>query len=139
MKPDDFENQLQLQPWRRLPAEWREDILLAARRASAPRPDAVATPALPWWRELFWPSPVAWAGAAACWALIFALNRESAAAGAGDQHAKSPPAAVVRLALAERRHLLSSLADSPAAPPNPSPVPLRPRPRSERSLAQLYA
>ena len=139
MKPDDFESQLQLQPWRRLPAEWREDILLAARQAGAPEPATVPTPATRWWRELFWPSPLAWAGAAACWALIFALNREPTASGGENQHASVPPAAVIRLALAERRHLLSSLADSPAAPPNPSPVPLRPRPRSERSLDQLYA
>lgn len=57
---DRFEEQLQRQPFRRVPAAWRREILNAA-----PAPS---------WREWLWPSPVAWGAVAAAWVLIVALQ-----------------------------------------------------------------
>ncbi|PYK58897.1 MAG: hypothetical protein DME21_14645, partial [Verrucomicrobia bacterium] len=70
MRPEDFEKQLQRQPLRKIPAEWRGEILDAARRAHEPQPSQPAS----WWRALLWPCPQAWAGLAAVWVLILALN-----------------------------------------------------------------
>jgi hypothetical protein len=87
------------------------------------------------WRELLWPSPWAWAGAAAAWVLIFALNFAASAGpdGASMANARALPASVVEMALAERQSLMTSLLDAspmePAAPPREL---IRPRPRSER-------
>jgi hypothetical protein len=87
------------------------------------------------WRELLWPSPWAWAGAAAAWVLIFALNFAASAGpdGVSMANTRPLPASVVEMALAERQSLMTSLLDSspmePAAPPREL---IRPRPRSER-------
>jgi len=80
MNWDDFEQQLRETPLRSPPAEWRGETLAAARRASRPRPVF-----LPGWlgeglAEWLWPSPVAWAGLAATWAVIWALNTTGAMA-----------------------------------------------------------
>jgi hypothetical protein len=134
MKPDDFEQQLRRQPLRPVPGEWRDEILTAARAASRPRPSLLAPRPVSWWRELFWPSPLAWAGGAAAWALIAALNSDGLAdfERAVDASA-SPPPATIQMALAGRRQLMTSLFDTaPTQPDNPPQQPVRPRPRSER-------
>lgn len=85
MNTDGFEQHLRRQPPRRLPAEWRDEILAAARtaqaeaeRAAGARPRSLALPRLAGWREWLWPSPAAWAGLAACWLAILWLNRAAA-------------------------------------------------------------
>lgn len=73
MNFDDFESELRRQPFRPVPAAWRNEILAAARQASE-------GPAMPRFslaailRDWLWPHPVAWGGLAAAWVLIFALN-----------------------------------------------------------------
>jgi hypothetical protein len=73
MNSDDFEKRLQRQPLRRIPSEWREDILRGASRCRPstldPRPSFLSA--------LLWPNPKAWIGLAAAWMLILALNRAS--------------------------------------------------------------
>jgi len=135
MKPDDFEQQLQRQPRRQIPAEWRAGVLRAA-RAAAPGTPRRAGVTSTWWREWLWPSPWAWAGAAAVWALIFVLNFESSAGAPDAVFARStpPPAAAIEMALAQRRQLLTSLFDpvpAEAAIFAPPRNPVRPQPRSE--------
>jgi len=133
MKPDDFEQLLQRQPQRQLPAEWRTHILCAA-HAAAPRTARRPHVPSPWWRDWFWPSPWAWAGAAAAWALIFVLNFEASAGARDGALARSAPpsAAALEMALAQRRQLMSSLLDpAPAEPVIPPRDPVRPQPRSE--------
>jgi hypothetical protein len=83
-RPDSFEQKLQQQTRRQLPASWREEILAAAREAAAESGSANARPGTPHsspragWRYLLanwlWPHPIAWGGLAASWALILALN-----------------------------------------------------------------
>jgi hypothetical protein len=142
MKPDDFEQQLQRQPLRPVPVEWRDEILAAARAAGRPRPSTLAPRPVSWWRELLWPSPVAWAGAAATWALILALNTAASpeAESAAAPRFVAPPAAAVQMALAERRVLMTSLFEPLSTQPkNPPQEPIRPRPQSARRADWLCA
>jgi hypothetical protein len=79
MNYNEFEKRLRRQPLRRVPGEWREEILDAARAAS-PRPSTLDL--RPSWlailnsrlSTLLWPHPRAWAGLAAVWLVILALN-----------------------------------------------------------------
>jgi hypothetical protein len=80
MKTDDFESRLQSQPMRPIPPDWRAEILAAARdaqpapRASRPAPQAWLLTINHQLSTFFWPHPKAWAGLAAVWILIFAMN-----------------------------------------------------------------
>jgi hypothetical protein len=127
--PDPLERRLQGQPFRQLPPAWREEILAAAETAlpqrSAVRQDR--TPA--WWRAVLWPNPVAWAGVAAAWISIVALQHagrwEPVSAVAVTRDA-SPGLA---LALIEHRRQLNELLEVPAVEPVRTPAPERPAPR----------
>jgi hypothetical protein len=95
---DDFEQKLGRQPLRQVPAEWREEILAVAECASrpAPRVSFLAT--------LFWPHPKAWAGLAAVWILIFALDfsmRDNSPVVA-EKSAPSSPEVIVELKQQQR-------------------------------------
>jgi hypothetical protein len=84
MKPDDFEQRLQRQPLRQVPGEWRAEILLAAQVVETPRcgvgqRSALSLPAIlsilnRQLSTILWPHPKAWAGLAAVWVLIFAVD-----------------------------------------------------------------
>jgi len=70
MKPDEFEKRLQSQPLRQIPSDWRERILRGARpighSSRVTRHSFLST--------LFWPNPKAWAGLAAIWIVIAAIQ-----------------------------------------------------------------
>jgi hypothetical protein len=79
---DQFEQRLRRQPMKKIPADWRAEILSAA-RAACPAENAAPLVASrsPWYviagRELMlsvWPNSKVWAGLAAVWVLIVALN-----------------------------------------------------------------
>ncbi|HEY3856296.1 MAG TPA: hypothetical protein VGO67_18065 [Verrucomicrobiae bacterium] len=67
----EFENQLQRQPLRQPPSEWRSQILGAA-SLSAPR--SLYAPLIDWVSGWLWPHPRAWAGLGAAWVLILLLH-----------------------------------------------------------------
>jgi hypothetical protein len=94
------------------------------------------------WRDLIWPSPWALTSLAGAWVLIFALNL-AADGGSGEATlARAPvvPAALVEMAAAERRLLMTSLLESPPPEPvSPSPESSRPRPRSEYKVERSGA
>lgn len=71
---NEFEQRLRRLPVRKLPADWRAEILAAAApvRTAAPVNGLVLLRAR--LLELFWPHPKAWAGLAAAWAIILLLN-----------------------------------------------------------------
>ena len=143
MNTDDFEKRLQRQSMRSIPREWRGEILDAARRArghqlstlhsEATGEDGSAIHPQPtsWWRELLWPCPQAWAGLAAAWVLILALNAATREPVQVATAQSTPPAREVLMALKERRRLLAELAGPPVQIKPQKP--LAPGPRSELS------
>ena len=132
MNTDDFEQQLQRQPIRPMPGEWREDILrTAAKTRLNPQLSTPNSQPSSWWRELLWPCPQAWAGLAAVWVLILVLNEAARDPVQIAKASKAVPAPEMLMSLQEHRRLLADLIESPTAvePPKPS----KPRPRSESS------
>src|SRR5690348_15465409 len=115
----DFEKQLRQQPLKKIPAEWRSEILAAARSVADARP--ITADARPrgflstlnsQLSALLWPCPQAWAGLAAIWILIFVLNASSSS---GTRAATMNVAArpqQIQTVLLERRRELSQLLDS---------------------------
>jgi hypothetical protein len=129
MNTDDFEKRLQRQSMRPIPHEWRGEILDAARRAGDHSVSRFNPQPTSWWRELLWPCPQAWAGLAAAWVLILALNAVTREPVQVATAQSTPPARELLMALKERRRLLAELAGSPAqVEPQKSLVP---KPRSE--------
>jgi hypothetical protein len=131
MNTDDFEEQLQRQPIRPVPGEWRSEILSAAQRL-ADQETRITHPAprMSWWRELLWPCPQAWAGLAAAWVIILAINSTSPGDATTIAKRPAPPAPETLLALREQRRLLTEL----IAPVTDVPEPAKahaPRPRSD--------
>ncbi len=137
MNTDDFEKQLQRQPWRTPPAEWREQILREARRQAnrpgvhpAAQPRRAGGSRWPRWQEWLWPSPRAWAGLAATWIGIAWLNlvhvpdpRPLA------RQTPPPPADTATMVAAQRRELVRLL-ETPTEPAPASKSRL-PGPRGE--------
>ena len=129
MKPDDFEKQLQRQPLREVPTEWRAEILRSARAAS-PR-TALTTPRIAaWWRERLWPCPQAWAGLAAVWMIILGLNATAPTGPGAVAMRSSAPSAETQTTVAAQRRELARLLDNNFSEPTPAPKP-PPGPRSE--------
>ena|SRR6266851_5497352 len=131
MNTDDFEKRLQRQIMRPIPRDWRREILDAARRARDPQPSTFNPQRTSGWREWLWPCPQAWAGLAAAWVLILALNAATREPVQVDTAQSTPPAREVFRALKERRRLLAELAGLPMQVEQQKP--LVPRPRSELS------
>lgn len=137
MSPEDFEQKLQRQTIRQVPTEWRERILSAAQGGYG-APSGLKGQAF---RRLFlspaslvstflWPSPKAWAGLAAVWLGILALNFANADhTEALAQRRSLPPETLITLK--QQEQLLSELL--PPNPPSPTPPKVAvPQPRSER-------
>lgn len=83
MSTEDFEKKLQQARMREIPAAWRGEILDGLRKEL----EAEAARLRGSWRDLLWPSPLAWAALACIWCGILisgmgarpAQNRPSAA------------------------------------------------------------
>src|ERR1017187_4598651 len=131
---DDFEQKLQRQPLRQIPGEWREEILATAESAvGAPKRSEGGLNPISWWRRLLWPHPQAWAGLAAIWIVILAVDfslRDKTPAVAGKS---LPPSPEVIVELRQQQRMLAELIgprDTSDADRSKSFVP---QPRSERA------
>ena len=134
MKPDDFEQKLQCQSLRQLPAEWRSEILDAAtsRHSScATRHSFFPTFNLQL-STLFWPHPKAWAGLAAVWILIFAVDFSMRGTTPVMAEKAAPPSLEVIVELKQQQRMLAELIGSSQARDAEAPRFL-PLPRSERT------
>jgi hypothetical protein len=135
MNYDDFEQRLQRQPPRQIPAEWREEILTAAGRWSNVESRAQQRP---WPSSLvsrlssvLWPHPVAWAGLAAVWIFIFAVDlstRDRTPVIAGNY---SPPPAEVIIEVRQQQRLLAEMIGPRDVREADRSKSSAPRPRSE--------
>ena len=133
MKPDDFESRLQRQPLRRVPHEWRSEILAAALSPSRPAPSAsfletcnlkLAT--------LLWPHPKAWAGLAAVWIFIFAVNFSMRDSSPRMAEKSAPPSPEVMVELRQQQRLFAELIGPRETRDADRPRIFTPRPRGER-------
>ena len=139
MKPDDFEQKLQRQPLRQVPAGWREEILTAAESAAVARHQLPVTRSS-WLSTLnaqlsiiLWPHPKAWAGLAAVWILIFAVNvslRDRSSVVAEKSVSPSPE---VIVELRQQRRMLAELIGPRDTSDADRSKSFAPQPRSERA------
>lgn len=141
MKPDDFENHLRQIPLRAPPAEWRDGILAAARTTARSARASEPGNRRPWWREWLWPTPWAWAGTAAVWALICALNAASTDPRTTLAAHSGPPlrAAELQLRLAELSLFQAELLGLAPNPERGPREPAVPGPRSQRRTSPFSA
>jgi|SRR5208282_3922193 len=144
MKPDNFEQKLQRQPLRQIPGEWREEILVAADVNRRNRPVREFTFAATTFRRLLstlnhqlstllWPHPKAWAGLAAIWILIFAVDFSLRDKTPVMAEKSAPPSPEVIVELRQQQRMLAELIgprDEHDADRSKSFVP---QPRSERA------
>ena len=137
MKPDDFEQRLQRQTLRQIPAEWRGEILAAAREGQAIRHSSFVI-RRSWLSTLnsqlstiFWPHPKAWAGLAAVWILIFAVDFSIRDTTPVMAEKTAPPSPEVIAELKQQQRMLAELIGANQAREADLPKFL-PQPRSER-------
>ncbi|HUR44887.1 MAG TPA: hypothetical protein VMZ27_03345 [Candidatus Saccharimonadales bacterium] len=131
MNSENFENQLRGQTLRQPPADWRKDIVAAANQAKS-APDGDCEPSSSWWQILFWPAPRAWAGLAAVWVMIFAMQFAADDGPAAVQVAHVPQSKQMLVAMKERQRLYAELLSETDTNVEAEPAKkFIPRPRSE--------
>jgi hypothetical protein len=131
MKPDDFEQKIQRQPLRQIPGGWRGEILSAAKSASCPVPRASFLSTLNHQLStLLWPHPKAWAGLAAVWVLIFALDFSMRDKSPVVAEKSAPPSPEVIVELKQQQRMLAELIGARETH-DAEPQQFFPRPRSE--------
>jgi hypothetical protein len=136
---EQFERRLSRQPLRQIPAEWREEILREGRRAAAPEIGDADTASLPNWSlvsrlsAILWPHPAAWAGLAAIWMLILAVDFSTRDQSPVVAEKSVPPSPEVMVELRQQRRMLAELIGPRDARDAYRVKSFVPQPRSERT------
>jgi hypothetical protein len=138
MKPDDFEQKLQRQPLKGIPAEWRGEILAAttgreSRVESREQEGRWPSTLVSRLSSLLWPHPAAWAGLAAIWFLILAVNFSMRDPSPVRAEKSSPPSPEVIVELRQQQRLLAELIGPRDASDADRSKSFVPQPRSERA------
>ena len=131
-RDESFERRLQTQPLKPVPSAWRGEILAAAQSAAASRSASQLAQSVPWWRELFWPHPTAWAALAAVWLFMFGAHlavREETPVRFAHQSPSSPQ---MRELLKEQIQLFAELTEPKANRDAVRPKSVAPQPHSSR-------
>ena len=137
---ETFEQSLRAQSVKQIPAAWREEILRVAEPAANSRPPSPVPRHSPWWRELFWPCPQAWAALAAVWLLILGqsvFSRESSPQTLA--RLAAPPSPETRALLKQQNLLFAELVGPQDKPHADRPKPSVLQPRSARREKCLNA
>ena len=134
---EPFESRLSRQPLQQVPADWRGEILAAAESASRPAPRA---PRLVWLSAinhqlstLLWPHPRAWAGLAAAWIFIIAVNFSMRDSSPRMAEKSAPPSPEMIVELRQQQLLLAELMGPRETRDADRPRIFAPRPRGERT------
>ena len=131
---NEIEQKLSRQPLRRIPVEWREEILAACRESKVEcraQEQFWLSSFVSRLSTVFWPNQKAWAGLAAVWIFILALNfsmRDKTPMIAGKV---SPPSPEVVAELRQQKLLFAQLIGSSDAR-EAEPPKFSPRPRTAR-------
>jgi hypothetical protein len=132
---DVFEKKLQRQSLRKIPAEWRGQILANCRGSNV---EGRAQERF-WFSTLnhqlstiFWPHPKAWAGLAAIWIFIFALNFSMRDNSPRIAEKSAPPSPEVLVELKKQQLLFAELMGPRETPDADRQKIFSPKPRSER-------
>lgn len=134
---EQFERRLSRQSPRPIPAEWRAEILAAAHSAArpasrAPRPGFLST-FNHQLSALLWPHPKAWAGLAAVWVCIIALNLSTRDNAPRLTEKSAPPSPEMLVELKKQQRLFAELVGPRETPDADRQKILFPRPRSQWS------
>jgi hypothetical protein len=133
---NEFEQKLSRQPLRKIPGKWRAEILSATDGAKISRHPSLVT--RHWLSTLnhqlstiFWPHPKAWAGLAAVWIFIFAVDFSMRDHSQNIATKSAPPSPEVMAELRQQKLLFAQLIGSSDAR-EAEPPKFFPRPRTER-------
>jgi hypothetical protein len=129
---NEFEQKLSRQPLRQVPAEWRKEILAAARPdlRHAPRTSFLST-INSQLSTLFWPHPKVWAGLAAIWVFIFLLNFSMRDKAPMVAERTAPPSPEVIAELKQQQRMFAELIGSTEARVADRQKMYSPKPHSE--------
>ena len=136
---EQFERRLSRQPLRQIPSEWRGEILAAARDAQTichPSPvtrHGWLTTFNQQLSTLFWPHPKAWAGLAAVWIFIFAVNFSMRDSAPRRAEKSAPPSPEVIVELRKQQRFFAELIGPRETRDADRPRIFTPRPRGERA------
>lgn len=118
---EQFEQRLRRQPVKQVPGDWRAEILAQAKaaqpthHASRIAHSSLLSTINHHLSTLLWPHPVAWAGLAAVWLLVFAINLSTHSSTVMLATATPKPAPEILVALTEQHKLYAELM-GPAEP-----------------------
>ncbi len=141
----EFEQRLRRQPMKEVPADWRTEILSAAREARPIRHSPLVI-RHSWVSTLnrqlstvLWPHPKAWASLAAIWIFIFVLNFSMRAPAPAPVIAEksAPPSVEAAVELRRQQKLLAELIGSSEARATDRLPWLPSKPRSQH--AEIFA
>jgi hypothetical protein len=144
MNTDDFEQKLECQALWQIPAEWRAEILTAANEVGTARRAVrgrLGNASLPNWLStlthqlstVLWPHPKAWAGLAAVWVLILAVDFSIRDRSPVMAEKSAPPSPEVIVELKQQQRLLAELIGARDTRDADRSKPLVPSPRSEHA------
>ena len=130
---EQFESRLSRQPLREIPAAWRAEVLAAARSAARPTPRASLLATFHHQLDtLLWPHPQAWAGLAAVWVFILAVNFSLREPTPRMSEKSAPPSPAMMVALRKQQMMLADLIGPRETRDADRPRIFAPRPRGER-------
>ena len=135
MKSDDLEEKLQCQSLRKIPGNWRAEIVAAATGRKSEiesREQTGFSTSVARLATIFWPHPKAWAALAAIWIFIFALNFSMRDSAPRIVEKSAPPSPEMVMELKKERLLFAELMGSRETPDADRQKIFSPKPRSER-------
>jgi hypothetical protein len=134
MNMDDFEKRLRRQPLRKIPGEWRAEILGNAVPAA---PSSFAAHHSFWQRlsSVLWLEPKAWGCLAAVWVVIFALHLVASGGTPRTTMAAAPSSSQIIMAIKDQQQLLAELIGGRETQEIDRPKRSTPQPHSERRQA----